>query len=320
MDLENRLKENETEKVLYIATTHNAYATKFQSSMQSTSRICFVVKTTIMCKKIVCILIAAWLIGAVKGQDNIRLILEFKMMHVVDTTQRTNPRTSSCMLLVGARTSVFDDYYRSMRYLGSAVSRIYNNPSDIQDAESGITSDQIYIDFEKRELITGGYFSNTLYAKKEPIEKIEWMIVPQKKQILQQECQMATATFRGRHYTAWFAPAIPINSGPWKLNGLPGIILAANDDKNEVSFTCTKISKPEKNAPPINFSKNAAFVSAAKFEQAKKTFNGDPMAGKGMSNDKGTLMVIGVSPGAAAAMQPGANLKRRRMNNPIEIE
>jgi GLPGLI family protein len=273
-----------------------------------------------MYKKITCILIATWLLGAVRGQDNISLILEFKMVHVVDTTQRTNPRVFPCMLLVGTKASVFDDYYRSMRYLGSTVNRIYNNPSDIQDAESGITSDQIYIDFEKSELITGGYFSNTLYAKKEPIEKIEWMIVPQKKQILQQECQMATATFRGRHYTAWFAPAIPINSGPWKLNGLPGIILAANDDKNEVSFTCTKISKPEKNAPPINFSKNAAFVSAAKFEQAKKTFNGDPMAGKGMSNDKGTLMVIGVSPGAAAAMQPGANLKRRRMNNPIEIE
>lgn len=265
-------------------------------------------------------LLAVWLIGTAKGQDNIRLILEFKMMHVVDTTQRANPRISPCMLLVGARTSVFDDYYRSMRYLGSAVNRVYNNPSDIQDAESGITIDQIYTNFEKRELITGGYFSNVLYAKTEPIEKIEWAIGPQKKQILQQECQMATTTFRGRHYTVWFAPAIPINAGPWKLNNLPGIILAANDDKNEVSFICTKINKPEKNAPPIMFAKNAAFVSTAKFEQAKKAFDKDPMAGKGMSDDKGMLMVVGISPGAAAAMQPGAKPKRRRMNNPIEIE
>jgi hypothetical protein len=31
-------------------------------------------------------------------------------------------------------------------------------------------------------------------------------------------------------------------------------------------------------------------------------------------------MVVGISPGAAAAMQSGAKPKRRRMNNPIEIE
>jgi len=278
-----------------------------------------------MCKKALCILIILSSINTAISQDSIRIMLEFKMVHVVDTTQPANPRITPCMLLAGSRISVYDDYYRTMRYLGYrgiAVDRIYNDPSEIQDATAGITCDQVYTDFEKQELITGGYISNTLYAKKEPLAKIEWTIQPQKRTILEQECQMATTTFKGRHYIAWFAPAISINAGPWKLNGLPGIILAANDDKNEVSFTCTKITIPEKNAPPIVFSKNATLVSSEKFEKTKKAFNKDPMAGKGMSEDpRGTLIALTVSPATAAAMQAQTTkTKPRPLNNPIEKE
>jgi hypothetical protein len=224
------------------------------------------------------------------------------------------------MLLAGSGMSVYDDYYRTMHYLGyrgAAVDRIYNTRSEIEDVAAGITCDQIYTNFEKQELITGSYFSNTLYAKAEPLPTIEWTIQSQTKKILSLECQMATATFRSRHYTAWFAPAIPINAGPWKLHGLPGIILAANDDKNEVYFTCTKITMPEKNAPLITLSKNAIRVSAGKFDKTKKTFERDPMAGKGMSADpRGTMVAVTASPAVMAEMQ--TKTKRRLLNNPIE--
>lgn len=274
-----------------------------------------------MFRKIFSILILLFFLDKAISQDSIRLILEFKMVHVVDTTQPSNPRISPCMLLAGSRMSIYDDYYRGMRYLGYtgiAVDRVYNDASEIQDATAGITCDQIYIDFDKQALATGSYFSNTLYIKEEPSAKIEWTIQSQKKEILQQECQMATTTFKGRHYTAWFAPAIPISAGPWKLNGLPGIILAANDDKNEVSFTCTKISLPEKNAPVIAASKNAIRVSPEKFDKTKKALEKDPKAGKAMSDPRGTLVALTVSPAGVAAMQTKA--KPRLLNNPIEKE
>lgn len=274
-----------------------------------------------MLKKVFCIVIFLYAISTAIGQDSIKLLLEFSMVHIVDTTQPKNPRISPCMLMAGSKTSVYDDYYRSLRYLGHsgiAVNRVYDNPSDIQDATAGITCDQIYTDFDKQILFTGRYFSNTLYTKEEPIATIEWSIQPQKKEILQQECQMATATFKGRNYTAWFAPAIPISSGPWKLHGLPGIILAANDDKNEISFTCTKISLPEKNTPAIAVSKNAIRVSPEKFDKTKKAFEKDPKAGKAISDPRGTLVALTVSPSGVAAMQ--TKNKPRVLNNPIEKE
>ena len=51
-------------------------------------------------------------------------------------------------------------------------------------------------------------------------------------------CQKATATFRGRDYEAWFTPEIPVNDGPWKFFGLPGLILKVTDAENIFSFVC----------------------------------------------------------------------------------
>ncbi len=277
-----------------------------------------------MYKKVFSILIILFLFNSAISQDKIRLMLEFKMVHVVDTTQPSNPRIIPCMLLAGSKTSVYDDYYRTLRYLGYsgiAVDRVYNDPLEIQDALNGISIDQIFIDFEKQELITGTYLSNNLYTLNEQLPELKWTIFPQKKQILQYECQMATTTFKGRNYTSWFAPAIPINAGPWKLNGLPGIILAANDDKNEISFTCTKITLPENNQKSIVISKKSIPVNADKLKKVKKALTDDPKAGMGMSADpRGTLMAITASPSAAEAMQTKVKTKPRPLNNPIEKE
>jgi GLPGLI family protein len=64
-----------------------------------------------------------------------------------------------------------------------------------------------------------------------------WRITEERKSIGGYECIKAVSKpFRGRVYEAWFAPAIPISNGPWKLCGLPGLILEAADQSGEVAF------------------------------------------------------------------------------------
>lgn len=71
----------------------------------------------------------------------------------------------------------------------------------------------------------GYYVKDTLFA-------IKWKMVNEQMQIDSLICQKAVAKFRGRNYIAWFSLKYPINIGPWKLDGLPGLIIEAyTDDK-----------------------------------------------------------------------------------------
>lgn len=75
----------------------------------------------------------------------------------------------------------------------------------------------------------------------EDMEKPEWTVTDSTYNILGYECVMATTSFRGREWTAWFTPEIPISDGPWKLWGLPGLILKAKDDRHHYSYEATSV-------------------------------------------------------------------------------
>ncbi len=63
-----------------------------------------------------------------------------------------------------------------------------------------------------------------------------WEILDETKDIIGYECIKAVSADRGRRWTVWFTPEIPIQEGPWKLCGLPGLILEAEDNHNEYHY------------------------------------------------------------------------------------
>ena len=56
----------------------------------------------------------------------------------------------------------------------------------------------------------------------EPFPEFSWEITGDTAEVFGYDCIRAECDFRGRHWTAWFAPEIAVNEGPWKLRGLPG--------------------------------------------------------------------------------------------------
>ena len=79
---------------------------------------------------------------------------------------------------------------------------------------------------------------------KENIPKINWTITNETKTIGKFVCIKAKGHFRGREYTAWYTMAIPVPFGPWKLQGLPGLILKAYDTHKEVYFYFKSLEYP----------------------------------------------------------------------------
>ena len=72
--------------------------------------------------------------------------------------------------------------------------------------------------------------SREMFLVEETIPPQEWTILPDTMTVLNYLCFKATTTFRGRNYIAWFTLDIPINDGPWKIYGLPGLILRLEDE------------------------------------------------------------------------------------------
>ena len=98
------------------------------------------------------------------------------------------------------------------------------------------------------------------------MEKQNWQIQPETKEILGFSCQKADCEFRGRKYEAWFTPEIPIDNGPWKFAGLPGLIVAVADTAGLYQFELTGINRSER---PIYF----GYYSRPKYVKTdRKTF------------------------------------------------
>ncbi len=83
------------------------------------------------------------------------------------------------------------------------------------------------------------------YLVSDTMSGISWKMLNESKKIQNIECFSAVAEYRGRVWTVWYAPSIPVSSGPWKLYGLPGMILEAEDKDGLMRFECAKIQIPK---------------------------------------------------------------------------
>jgi GLPGLI family protein len=79
---------------------------------------------------------------------------------------------------------------------------------------------------------------------KEQMNQMQWKFTQQTDSILGYQCSKATTSFRGREYTAWFTTQLPFKASPWKIHGLPGVVLkfSSNDDFISAEAVKLKIS------------------------------------------------------------------------------
>lgn len=95
--------------------------------------------------------------------------------------------------------------------------------------------------------------------------RIVWTINSNTKRILSYNCKEATGTFRGRDYRAYFLESIRIPNGPFKFDGLPGLILAVESLDGKVSIVATDITYDESNAEIPNPFTNVNTASWSQF-------------------------------------------------------
>ncbi len=86
----------------------------------------------------------------------------------------------------------------------------------------------------------------------EPFSEIDWVINEDStKTVLGYQCVMASTDYHGRKWTVWFTPEIPLQDGPWKLCGLPGLVMEASEPSGQHRFSVTGIESSSQTIYPI---------------------------------------------------------------------
>lgn len=155
----------------------------------------------------------------------------------------------------------------------------------------------------------------------EPVETPNWQLIADSTAtIMGYNCQMAQARFKGRTWYAWYAEDIPLQEGPWKLCGLPGLVLRAYDEPRQYVFEAAGMSN-EQGRWNISFTDaQRETISQKELRKAKQNFDVKEL----ISSAAGNAIVKRVdSNGNVTEGSSVKDILKRKLKtecNPIELE
>jgi len=132
-----------------------------------------------------------------------------------------------------------------------------------------------YPDFKINHIVT---LDMTLYDANQQI-KINWKILPDKDKIGIWAVQKAETDFAGKKWIAWFSTEIPIQDGPYKFYGLPGLIVKIEDRSgfHKMELKGIKNNTLERDILAFEFEKSIP-VNYKKYQTIYKNYRKDPLA------------------------------------------
>jgi GLPGLI family protein len=185
------------------------------------------------------ILLVFQLVKAQKPDAAVALV-RYSFSHIRDTTDKAKVYTENMELLLGKNASVYrseDNRLHDEKMKQLIAERANTGTTGMMNIAGlggprGSTS-KIYQFQAEKKLIRQEKIIN-IYLMDGDLPVINWKITSDTTSFGSLHCQKATTAFKGRNYQVWFCTALPFRSGPWKLNGLPGLIVEASDTKKEV--------------------------------------------------------------------------------------
>ncbi len=264
-----------------------------------------------MIKKLLLVLVIYNVITSNIIAQNV-LVAKYTFLHVRDTTQPQNISTEEMILTTNNTKSLFKSFtYDSiMNSTDDKGYTIGENSAQINTVVKmpKITMDQLFFDYNTKEIVTIKPFIDETYGIKSPLQSIGWQLIDSTKQMGNLVCKKAVGEFRGRKYTCWYCPEISVQSGPWKLHGLPGLIISAVDEKNQVSFLLTSVTQSNDKDVLLP---DLTFVTEKKFEEIVHSFKENPNAMLNRMSSNNAKLSIKPTP---------INVKSKsKFNNPLEL-
>lgn len=156
--------------------------------------------------------------------------------------------TAEMVLQVGTtRRNYADRWDALMQMKMDSVSRAGGGLSEIMKARASVPRPAwrkaVYMNYPSEGVLTGTAQVFKRHYYEEPIEDMSWRLLSDTMTIVGYPCRSAECDFRGRTWRVWYAPDIAVDAGPWKLHGLPGLILLAEDASKDFRIECVGLEK-----------------------------------------------------------------------------
>lgn len=249
--------------------------------------------------------------------DNVLFTAQYQTSFVPDASNPEKRKEETMMLKVGNKASV---YYSYAKFLTDSVIEEDKKNGVSQEVMiehlqqfSGVINYKIYKNYPSRKITTLEPIAASRFKCVEENERPNWQLKSDTMTILSYHCQKAVCHFKGRDYEAWFTPEIPRSEGPWKLQGLPGLILRAKDSKEHYIFDCIGITQ-NKTDDTIQYSDHGHEpVSRKNLNKLQERFAADPVGYIASTNPHVKVTIMDNSG------RPTKNPKDTPYN-PIELE
>lgn len=182
-----------------------------------------------------------------KTIDNVLFTVQYQTTSVGDSLKPENKLDEAMMLKVGSKSSVYYSYAYfhtdSLLEADKAAGASQEVINEHLKQAGGGASLWVYKNYPEGKTTLLDAVGMSRFRCEEQTERPQWTLLPDTMTIVSYTCNKAVCHFRGRDYEAWYTPEIPRSEGPWKLQGLPGLILKAADTRGHFTFVCSGIEK-----------------------------------------------------------------------------
>lgn len=201
---------------------------------------------------------------------------------IYDYTVQTPAEVSesyTTILQIGSGSALFTDY---AEYRVDSLTQAAAPDEAVMAATKKLRDETYYFDQAveqgqpKGKMTLHSAIGLAYYSYAEPTGAMEWTFGDRTDTICGYLCQEATTEYGGRTWTVWYAPEIPVQYGPWKMNGLPGLILKATDSEGLHTFEAIQFRKAEGDMIAPHFP-DAVKTKRKDFVRAKNDYEEDPL-------------------------------------------
>ena len=260
-----------------------------------------------------------------QAQNELNYRVSYKLTYKLDSTDLESSKSEIMWLFANNESSLFLSRGAALKDSMSVNVSVADIGSERWKSRiKAAKTDFKYKVFKNKPENKLGYgiklMDDKLYYS-EDIDKIQWEIQNEAKEIAGYQVQKATTNFAGRDYIAWFTPEIPLSDGPYKFAGLPGLIVEIRDTDDEYIFEFTGF---EELADPLEYE-----IVPKGFKEVKKkelldllsTYLKDPISYinnyVGASGKTVSIKIVGDDKKDYLKKQQE---KLAKKNNPIELE